>query len=201
MSRVQIIRVQDLTKQQLDDFEAIFVLDMSDAPAIISICGGNRDLIGPMGRGIILAATLGGEIYAATAESGEIVGFAVWMPPGQEILSTPEQRKLGWDDFWSKLSEEGKDWFTNTGKQDSWYLILLMVHPNYQGQGIARKIVDIVRKKASMQGSMMALSTSQPRNIPIYEALDFELRGNKIIPSPWGDWPSYVFTQDTGKTS
>ncbi|KZT63062.1 hypothetical protein DAEQUDRAFT_681050 [Daedalea quercina L-15889] len=183
--------------------------------AVISICGGNRDLIGPMGCGMILATTLGGEIYAATVESGEIVGFAVWMPPGQDLLSIPEQWKLGWDDFWSKLSEEGKDWFTNmyskevtefmngifgpTGKWDSWYLNLLMVHPKYQCQGIATKIVDMVHKKASPQGSMMAVSTSHPRNVPIYEALGFELWGNKIIPSPWGDWPCYVFMQDTRK--
>lgn len=40
-----------------------------------------------MARAMIRAATLGGEIYAAS-KAARIVGYAVWMPPGQELLST-----------------------------------------------------------------------------------------------------------------
>lgn len=50
--------------------------------------GGDLTLIGHMVRAMICAATLGGEIYVATEHPGEVVGYAVWMPPGQELLST-----------------------------------------------------------------------------------------------------------------
>ncbi|KAH9928900.1 uncharacterized protein B0H18DRAFT_999285 [Fomitopsis serialis] len=213
MSQVKLARLHNPTKRQLDEFEALFVLTMSSDLAAISICGGDQSLIGPMARAMILAATLGGEIYAATEEGGAIVGCAVWMPPGQELLSTPEQRQLGWNDFFAKVPQEGKDWFTKTysnevttfinkilgptGKLDSWYLNIIMVHPEHQGRGIATKFISIVRENASAHGTMMALSTSDPRNVPIYKALHFEQRGDKRIPSPWGDWSLYIFTQDT----
>ena len=90
------------TAQDLDTLKAIFVNNMSDGTCIrygrqyvliisdlaaISMCGGNKSLIGPMARAMIRAATLGGEIYAASKEKC-IVGYAVWMPPGQDLLST-----------------------------------------------------------------------------------------------------------------
>ena len=50
--------------------------------------GGDLTLIGHMARAMICAATLGGEIYAATEHPGEVVGYAVWMPPGKELLNT-----------------------------------------------------------------------------------------------------------------
>ncbi|EPS99788.1 hypothetical protein FOMPIDRAFT_87425 [Fomitopsis schrenkii] len=215
---VEIVQMQDLTDgrhvsaQQLDAFEAIFVININDDPAAISMCGGNRSLIGPMARAMIRAATLGGEIYAAS-KAARIVGYAVWMPPGQELLSTPEQRRLGWDEWFTTVSEEGRDWFTKvypkevsafmngifgaTGKLESWYLNVIMVRPEHQGQGIATQFIDIVREKASQQGKMMSLSTDNPANVPIYKALRFDLRGEKMIPSPWGDWPLFVFTYST----
>lgn len=62
------------------------VLIISDRAAV-SMCGGDKSLIGPMARAMIRAATLGGEIYAASKDKC-IVGYAVWMPPGQDLLST-----------------------------------------------------------------------------------------------------------------
>lgn len=64
------------------------ILDLS----AISICGGDQSLIGPMARAMIAAATLGGAIYAATVDNGDVVGYAVWMPPGQELLTTSVTR-------------------------------------------------------------------------------------------------------------
>ncbi|TFY67072.1 hypothetical protein EVJ58_g1854 [Rhodofomes roseus] len=185
-----------------------------------------------MARAMIRAATLDGEIYTAAEQSDRILGYAVWMPPGQDLLSTPEQRKLGWDDFFEHVSQRGKDWFTKTyatevsafmagifgptvghsfsmnvrssssrkGKVDSWYLNIIMVHPDYHRRGIATKLVDVVRSKAAANGDTMALSTSSTRNVPIYKALHFDLVGEKMIPSPWGDWPLYVFIQKIAGT-
>ncbi|KAH9843599.1 uncharacterized protein C8Q71DRAFT_729183 [Rhodofomes roseus] len=216
MSSVTVRRVYDVTDAQLEELASLFILNMNDDLAAISICGGDRSLMGTMARAMIRAATLDGEIYTAAEQSDRILGYAVWMPPGQDLLSTPEQRKLGWDDFFEHVSQRGKDWFTKTyatevsafmagifgptGKVDSWYLNIIMVHPDYHRRGIATKLVDVVRSKAAANGDTMALSTSSTRNVPIYKALHFDLVGEKMIPSPWGDWPLYVFIQKIAGT-
>ena len=52
------------------------------------MCGGDKSLIGPMIRAMVCAATLGGEIYNAVDEGNAVVGYAVWMPPGKDLLGT-----------------------------------------------------------------------------------------------------------------
>ena len=37
---------------------------------------------------MLRAGALAGEYYTATNEDGEIVGYTLWMPPGQELFST-----------------------------------------------------------------------------------------------------------------
>ncbi|KAI0948922.1 hypothetical protein AcW1_008662 [Taiwanofungus camphoratus] len=64
-----------------------------------------------MARSILLAGILDGEYYAATDEDGRLVAYALWMPPGQDMLSTPEERKLGFNDFFARLSEEGREYY------------------------------------------------------------------------------------------
>ena len=39
-------------------------------------------------RAMVRAATLGGEIYNAVDEGCVVVGYAVWMPPGKDLLGT-----------------------------------------------------------------------------------------------------------------
>lgn len=41
-----------------------------------------------MAAATIRAGALAGEYYTATNENGEIVGYTLWMPPGQELFST-----------------------------------------------------------------------------------------------------------------
>lgn len=52
------------------------------------MCGGDKSLIRPMIRAMVRAATLGGEIYNAVDEGCVVVGYAVWMPPGKDLLGT-----------------------------------------------------------------------------------------------------------------
>ncbi|KAI0929819.1 hypothetical protein AcW1_008661 [Taiwanofungus camphoratus] len=82
-----------------------------------------------------------------------------------------------------------------TGKVDSWWLNMIQVHPDRQRQGIATALIGLVREKAKRKGETLALSTSNPSNVPIYKAIGFDLKGDRIMPSPWGDWP--LFALDT----
>ena len=56
--------------------------------AVLSLRGGEANLIYYMTRAMILACTLDGDYYTAVNEENELVGFCLWMPPGKVIFST-----------------------------------------------------------------------------------------------------------------
>lgn len=70
-------------------------------------------------------------MYAARNEKGDIVGFALWLPPGHNLFNAyvkfsvlqhahlkdqkrPEQCELGFNDFVGRLSDAGKRYCTET---------------------------------------------------------------------------------------
>lgn len=55
----------------------------------ISLVGGEKALLGPMVNSMIKAALhAAGEFYPALDENGELVGYALWMPPGRDLFDT-----------------------------------------------------------------------------------------------------------------
>ncbi|KZT04282.1 uncharacterized protein LAESUDRAFT_658088 [Laetiporus sulphureus 93-53] len=213
MSSLTITRVEQPSPKLIDDSVNLFVALMKSDPAIESLCGGDVSLAGPMARAMLNAGVLAGEYYAALDENGELAGFTLWMPPGQEMFSTQEQRDLGLTDFMARLPPEGKEYYKDTylaefpgfvsscigptGKVDSWWLHMAMVRQERQQQGIARSLIGLVRDKAKEKGETLACSTTTLTNASAVIALGFDLKGERNMPSPWGDWPLYVFALDT----
>lgn len=84
---------------------------------------------------ILRAGVHSGEYYEATNDKGELVGYTMWMPPGNEIFSTSvsifyvlvvfgiglslnyeiseEQKNLGYYEFMSRLSDEAQGYFNS----------------------------------------------------------------------------------------
>ncbi|KAF9807757.1 hypothetical protein IEO21_08071 [Rhodonia placenta] len=140
--------------------------------------GGNLDLFPDWARSIVAAsAFISGEMYAAIDESNTLVGFAMWMPPGRVPLTTEEERQLGWNQFWKKLSPEGRDYTENVlGKdfpkfleksfgfpdvqESTYWCSFAMIREDYQNKGVATAIFDLVYAKAKETGAIMALGTS-----------------------------------------
>lgn len=202
-------RVPNPTVEQVEATVALFMDLMKEDIAVLCLSGADTALIPDLARAMIKAGIYAaGEYYLATDENGEIVGYTMWMPPGQEMFSTPEQRALGLNDFMVKLPEEGREYqksffmakfpsFVNTqlgptGKVDSWWLHMAMVRRDYQHQGIAKTLINMVRDKAIAGDATMALSTTTDKNVPIYQKCGFELKGTMIMPSPLGEWPLHV---------
>ncbi|KAI0043616.1 hypothetical protein FA95DRAFT_1563154 [Auriscalpium vulgare] len=93
-------------------------------------------------------ALLIGDMYAATDDKGELVLF---LPPGQNIFITEEQRQMGFYEFMGQLSDEGA---TTLGKDipafidesvgiketelKTYWCSFAMVRKDYQGKGIAK---------------------------------------------------------------
>ncbi|KAJ3511538.1 hypothetical protein NLJ89_g4046 [Agrocybe chaxingu] len=145
---------------------------------------------------LLRAGVLSGEYYEATNEEGELVGYTMWMPPGQEMFSTEEQKQLGLYEFMAKLSDEAKEYYRTKGKLDSWWLHMAMIRRDYQRQGVLRALLSPVREKAAAAGQYLATCTTNDDNIHVYTGLGFDFKGSTVISSPWGDWPIHVFKMD-----
>lgn len=212
-SPVSVQRVEKPTEDEVNASVAICVALMETNVAAISLSGADPALMDPMVRCTLRACVHSGEFYTATDKTGEVIGFSLWMPPGQELFSTPEQRSLGFTDFMNSLPEIGKQYYATTylaefpgfvtsalsptTKLDSWWCHQLMVRTEYQRKGVARALLAPVIDKAKRNGDTLALSTTNDDNIPVYTRLGFILKGSKTIPSPWGDWPLHVFELKT----
>ncbi|KAK2460077.1 hypothetical protein APHAL10511_007911 [Amanita phalloides] len=209
--------VPNPTNEQVETAVTLFADLMKDSAAVLSLSGGDPSLIPDMARSVLKAGIFAaGEFYIAANEREEIVGFTMWMPPGQEMFSTLEQRALGLNDFMSKLPELGREvykaiyitrlpTFVNgllgpTGKIDSWWLYMAMVRKDYQRKHIATTLINMVREKAAVGGVTMALSTTTHANVPFYKSRGFDLRGSTVIQSPWGEWPLHVFALEVPTT-
>ncbi|PPQ89987.1 hypothetical protein CVT25_009627 [Psilocybe cyanescens] len=214
MPAFTVQRVQNPTVRDHLARTAMTVLssDSQDQGAI-SLSGGDKSLMKLQALAMLRAGILAGEYYTATNQEGKLIGYTLWMPPGRDIFSTDEQRKLGFNEFMTRLPTQGKEYFRTTylahfpgfvngilgptGKFDSWWLHMAMVHRDYQKMGVTRALINLVREKASVSGDTLACSTTNDNNVPVYLALGFTHRGRKMMPSPWGDWPVHLFSLNT----
>ncbi|KAF9458937.1 hypothetical protein BDZ94DRAFT_1269501 [Collybia nuda] len=214
MTSLNIRRIEDVNDELLDKAAELFYILMKDDLAGASLTGGDSSLIQPLARSLIRACALEGEFYVATGtESGELVGYAAWMPTGHELLESEAQRELGYDDFAGRLSEAGNTFFKDTylkrfpgfvnqclgptGRRDAWWLHQLMVRTEYQRQGVARSLINVVKTKAAKNHQRLALSVTKDSNIPVYTNQGFIIRGRSELKSPWGDYPLIILSYDT----
>ncbi|KAH9932591.1 uncharacterized protein B0H18DRAFT_986392 [Fomitopsis serialis] len=127
-----------------------------------------------MVRSMIKAAVLAaGEYYPALDENDELVG--------RDLFDTPEQRELGLNEFMARLPDAGKQYYK---------AVYLKEFPVFVNECMGSA-------KATEKGQTLACSTTQDYNALVYKSYGFEQKGERTMPSPWGDWPLYVFALDT----
>lgn len=214
-SNLTISYIEKPDEKLVEEAVQLVVKLMLNDPAVPSVTGGNLDLFPGWARGVVAASALiAGDMYAAIDEDNTLVGFALWIPPGRVPLDTEEERQLGFNQFWEKLSPEGRDYIENVlGKEfpkhleesfgfaeaekSTYWCNFAMVREDYQNKGVATAIFDLVYAKAKETGTIMALATSLEKTSKIYQSMGFELKGFRVMPSPWKDWPSYVLLRRT----
>jgi len=205
-------RVENPTTERLEDAAELFTDLMKTNLGAVSLAGGDVSLMKFEALALLRAGVHSGEYYEATNKEGELIGYTMWMPPGQEMFSTEDQRRLGFYEFMSKLSNEAENYFKTkyvaefpafvasllgpTGKRDSWWLHMAMIRREYQRMGVLRALIGLVREKAAKAGEFLATCTTSDENIPVYTGLGFEYKGSTMMDSPWGEWPIHVFRMD-----
>ena len=174
-----------------------------DYPLHNWFCGGKYDAeTSRLAMEITLKAMAeDGVIYA---DSEELNGFAVWLPPGftgnktlpflmnggiKLILHSGPRvigRLLTYETFAMKLKE------TYTHHTD-WYIYNLSVLRKAQGKGIASKLMRPMLKFCDTQQMLCYLETNKESNVSLYQHYGFELAEQKFIPK--SDVMHYAMTR------
>ncbi|TFK51043.1 hypothetical protein OE88DRAFT_1735760 [Heliocybe sulcata] len=168
----------------------------------------HKELVRAMTRGVLL----GGNVYVVRDRgSRRIVSVGFWLEPGQSIFGSEEQRALGFNTFFRKLSPDAQYWWNNTypdtmrelretvwtgdEMKRRWWCSHLATHPEQQGRGFATAIVDYAYDDSVAMGQFLGLATQQELNVRKYEAMGFRERGRTLMPAPTGDFPVIVLSK------
>ncbi|GAA3997830.1 hypothetical protein GCM10022631_05620 [Deinococcus rubellus] len=132
-------------------------------------------------------------ILEATARDRQARGEALWPPLSltAERLTRqypPESFRLGWLEDQAAatmiLLGTDPDFWPDAAPEEALYLHKLGVLPGFQGQGLARRMLDdAVREARERDRLFLRLDTAwnRPKLRAIYDAFGFEVRGRKTV--------------------
>lgn len=161
---------------------------------------------------MIRASALEGEIYVVKdPESKVIVSSGFWFPPRRELFGTEDQRALGFNDFFSKLSPESQYWWQNTYPQTMdkfnadtwnkeeldkrWWCFHLATDPKHQNRGYGTAIVNFVFEKAKTANQIIGLAAALDVNVRKYLAMGLSERGQTYLDAPTGGFTVHVLSR------
>ncbi|KAL6297865.1 hypothetical protein BKA93DRAFT_813721 [Sparassis latifolia] len=210
-SNITVQRIDKPSEAMVEEAVKIFSDLMPEDPLAVALTGGNPTIISIMVRAMIKPlALVSGEMYTATDQSGVMVAFTLCTRPGRNLFDTEDQLELGYQDLMKVLSEEGKAYHSQALKKDfpafidesigitntelnGYWCNFAFVRKDYQGKGIAKALFKLAFDKAN--GETFGLATTNPINVQIYEKIGLELKGYKLMKSPWIDWPVWIFAK------
>jgi ribosomal protein S18 acetylase RimI-like enzyme len=125
-------------------------------------------------------------IYTTT---DDIQGVAAWIPPGHStdnifrflqlgivaLLFKMDIRKLG---ILLSMVFKAEKYHRQSMKEPHWYLMMLGVSPDFQGQGIRGMLLEPVLQQADKEGFSCYLETSTEDAVRFYQRHRFEVIGN-----------------------
>ncbi len=130
--------------------------------------------------------------------AGKIDGAALWLPPGKTILSLPMMIragmlaapfKFGLPTFMRFMSAMNhlEHLHKRDIQPDHWYLFVLGVDPERQGQGVGGKLIQPVLERADKDQLPCYLETMKERNVTFYKKHGFEV----VVDDQFKDGPRY----------
>ncbi|EEB92643.1 hypothetical protein MPER_08816 [Moniliophthora perniciosa FA553] len=212
MSKITVHRIENPTGKDIDHMTDVHVKAYDGDPMIQVMLGGNWSLSADLGRAMLRATLLEGHVYAVKDENDKVVAFGSWFAPGVGLFSSPEQRALGFDEFFQKLDPETQYWFSHTypeatekydealftdeERRRRWWCFNLVTSPENQGRGYATAIVNHGYRKAQDAGGFIGLATSRPVNVEKYLSMGLRERGTFKVLTPKGDLTNHVLIRE-----
>ncbi len=118
--------------------------------------------------------------------SGVTLGAAVWLPPGEGIISPARARDGGLDRLPKVIGAAAAERFGSVVStldpfhegdvpRDHWYVSVLGVDPAAQGRGVGRALLEPVMDDARFSGLPCYLETANPSNVAFYQRSGFRV--------------------------
>ncbi|EIW81732.1 hypothetical protein CONPUDRAFT_136530 [Coniophora puteana RWD-64-598 SS2] len=208
MVNYSVERVDRLTDEEIEATVDAAVAAIKHSNSALVMMGTRDEDRRRYCRAVIRACLADGDLLFAREDgSRRVVGMAVWFPPGRKMKSS-ENMKAEFDSFVAKLPPAPKMWWEDPkqiyskatgpflaehlapyGVVDSWYCTCLVVHPDFQRNGIGSSLIEAYIEKLytddrAKDYPQVALCTDTDRNIEFYKRLGFELKSSTTIPTP-----------------
>jgi GNAT superfamily N-acetyltransferase len=148
-----------------------------------------RDLGPPFFAAMIRDGLRFGQVYTTGASDGA----AVWFTAEGREMDDERFVASGLADAAAAVGDEAFGRFAGVmeflepfHKRDApsahWYLAVIGVDPAMQGRGIGKSLIEPIVKKADGAGLPCYLETAQPKNVPFYQHLGFDVIVDTIDP-------------------
>jgi GNAT superfamily N-acetyltransferase len=139
------------------------------------------------------------------AESEQIAGVALWMPPHSTHRTSEEDRDFGFDQLpvifgeaafarYRLLGELLTELHERDMSEPHWYLPTLGVDPARHGTGIGGALLRQGCIRADETSLPCYLDTAKPRNVPFYERHGFKILAHGL--EPFSKVPYWTFRRD-----
>ena len=190
--------VTNLQAAQVDEVSQVLARAFFDDPMVMYVVPDDERRRRSLPWFFRLAARYGdrwGENYTTP---GRVAGAAIWLPPGDNITSPMRLIRLGMlaapfkfglPSFMRFLSVTNhlEHLHKRDVPPDHWYLFVLGVDPERQGQGVGGNIIQPVLERADHDRLPCYLETMKERNVTFYKKHGFEV----VIDDQFKDGPRY----------
>lgn len=121
-------------------------------------------------------------------EGGEILGGAIWLPPGHWQPGVREQVRAlpGYERALGRRLGHGAALVQALARTHPrelhWYLYAIGVDPSWQGRGVAGMLLRSRLRRCDQGGDPAYLEASKPAGVPLYQHFGFEPTAIPVIP-------------------
>ncbi|CAE6484340.1 unnamed protein product [Rhizoctonia solani] len=129
-------------------------------------------------------------------------------------IAVCDEQRAYWAPFLNRLDPETRKWWKEVmmhcynqltveglgegTKKEILHLQVLGVHPDFHRRGVGKALARHMLVQSDLQGIPSCVETAKETNLLFYTSLGFEVKSEKEIPSPHGDFAMWCLKREPG---